>query len=403
MTRVLQLTNKPVWPPVEGGPMAMAAMTKALLESGFEVKVLSVSTPKFPFVPVPENHPYLHKAHYETVDIDTRIKPWQAFLNLFSSRSYHIKRFFSQAFVHRLSEVLQEQRYDLVIMETVYLTPYLDAITHAAPGIPVILRAHNIEHLIWKRITSGEKNPLKRWYLGHLTNKLQREEIHCLNRFRAILPITGVDALWFQSFVPHCQVKAIPFGIRSNPDEPITPETISFPIKAYHLGSMDWYPNLEAVTWLLKSCWAQVESQLPEIELFLAGRNMPREILKQEMHGVHIMGEVPDAQEFIRDKHMLIAPIFSGSGIRIKILEAMAMGKVVLTTPVGAEGIEYTHGENILIFRDCRDLLNLLKALMSKPVEMPRIGGNARMLVEQFYNPEKLAVELKKFLQTVIS
>jgi polysaccharide biosynthesis protein PslH len=402
MPRILQLTNKPVWPAVEGGPMAMAALTRSLVERGFEVKLLSISTPKFPPAPIPADHPVLSRVAYETIFIDTTVKPLPALKSLFSAGSYHISRFYSDAFAMRLSEILRSCHFDLIIMETIYMVPYLETIRKVAPEIPLVLRAHNIEHLIWQRIAAGERNPLKRWYLKHLTSRLMHAEISSLQCFRAIIPISAVDAHWFSDHAPETEIKPVPFGINPISVRSATRVSRGGSIRAYHLGSMDWYPNLEAVSWLLDKCWPHVAKKFPDATLHLAGRNMPDAILEKRLQNVTIQSEVPDASEFIRDKQLLIAPIFSGSGIRIKILEAMAMGKVVLTTPVGAEGIEYTDSDNILIFNNIKELLDRFEQLVCHPGEMDRIGNNAAALIQRKYHPEMLAEELELFLKSLI-
>ncbi len=400
MKRVLQLTNKPPWPPVEGGPMAMLAITQGLLEKGYSVKVLSISTHKFrtDLTDMPQ---YLQKeTGFETLFIDTRVRPWPALLNLLSNESYHISRFYDPDFAHRLAEILTENRFNYVIMESLFMLPYLEVIRNCCHDLPVILRAHNIEHRIWQRIAAGEKNPVKRLYLRHLTTKLRLAEIRAVSRFDAVVPITDVDASWFRNIAQDIPCMALPFGTETDDREVHLPPFP--PLRLYHLGSMDWWPNIEAVRWLLQELWPKCGELYNQVELHLAGRNMSRKLSERKMKDVVVHGEIPDSKSFINEHHVLIAPLFSGSGIRIKILEAMALGKVVLTTSIGAEGINCTHGKNILIANDADAFVHVTRLLLDDPQKITGIGREAKKLVREQYSPSLLANKLADFLETTV-
>ena len=112
---------------------------------------------------------------------------------------------------------------------------------------------------------------------------------------------------------------------------------------------MNWLPNKEGIKWFLDEVWPIIHQALPDLKIYLAGREMPSWLLELNLSNVKVIGEVPDAHEFIRSKSISIAPLLSGSGIRIKIIESMAMGKAVVATTIGAEGINYTTGKDIMI------------------------------------------------------
>ena len=231
------------------------------------------------------------------------------------------------------------------------LPPYLPLIRRHNKA-KVVLRLHNAEYLIWERLAQGATGP-KRLYLSMLAKRLKRYEMNCINAYDLVLAISQADASLYRSLGCIRPVYVHPFGVdvHSIPETPL-PQTNT----AYHLGAMDWLPNQESVDWLLEKVWPLVHTALPQLKLCLAGRNTPQRYLIGNWPGVTVLGEVPDAAAFEQDKSFLLVPLQSGGGVRIKIFQGMAQGKVVITTPVGIEGIEATDGKEALLATTPRDL-----------------------------------------------
>jgi len=156
---ILFLCNKSPYPPKEGGPMAMNANIEGLISAGHKVKVIALNTNKY-FVKNDEIHEeYKNKTGIEFVYTNLSVNPLGAFLNLFSKKSYHVERFFTKEFEQKIIEELEKDKYDIVQLEMLYMTPYINVIRKYSDA-KIILRSHNIEHLIWERIASVTKNPL---------------------------------------------------------------------------------------------------------------------------------------------------------------------------------------------------------------------------------------------------
>ena len=145
----------------------MNSIITGLLEAGHQVKILAVNSKKYNvgIDDIPED--YRLKTGIELIDVDLRVKPLNAFKNLFSKKSYHVERFISKDFAKRLTEVLESDTYDVVQLETLFMTPYVETIRKHSKAL-VVLRAHNVEHLIWERIAKGTRFFLKRAYINHL-------------------------------------------------------------------------------------------------------------------------------------------------------------------------------------------------------------------------------------------
>ena len=166
---------------------------------------------------------------------------------------------------------------------------------------------------------------------------------------------------------------------------------------------MNWMPNEEGIRWFLSNVWDKVAKRNPDLQLNLAGRNMPKWLLKLKKRNVNIVGEVPDAKEFVKNNDIAVVPLLSGSGIRIKIIESMAMGKTVVTTMVGAEGIQYSEYENIIIADSPSKMVEVICKIVKEPQEAQRIGCNARRLVEDIYDNKKIIERLLLFYDEISS
>ncbi len=396
---ILLLCNKSPFPPSEGGPMAMNSVVTGLLEAGHTVKVMAFNSEKYhvDIDSIPED--YRKKTRIEFVDIDLKITAKEAFKNLFSDESYHVKRFISEEFKERLIKVLKRERFDIVQLEMIYMTPYIDIIRKYSKAT-IVLRAHNVEHKIWERMAKKTFFFAKRWYLNHLVRTLKKYEMGVLDKVDGIAAITLTDAAYFRR-VTATPVIDLPFGVDIDKFSPVfeVGDTPTF----YHIGSMNWMPNEEGIKWFLKNVWDEVSKRIPDAQLYLAGRNMPRWLRRTRKKNVFIVGEVPDAHEFVNQHNIAIVPLFSGSGMRIKIIESMALGKTVITTLVGAEGIQYSEFEDIIIADNEPKMVENICRLYKHPEEAEAIGLNARRLVEELYDNKKIINRLEIFYNELMS
>jgi glycosyltransferase involved in cell wall biosynthesis len=190
---------------------------------------------------------------------------------------------------------------------------------------------------------------------------------------------------------------AIPFGVQPADVGNVEVE----PDSLYHLGSMDWMPNLEGVRWFLDKVWPLVHERMPQLTFYLAGRKMPEELLNLSLEGVRVVGEVPDAMAFMASKQINVVPLLSGSGIRVKIIEAMSAGKVVITTSIGAEGINFTNGKDLLIADTPQQFVDQLQRCVENPQFCREVGQNALGLIQQQYDNQTLTQRLLQFYQKV--
>ena len=396
--KILQLCNKPPYPSVDGGTMAMNSITQGLLAMECELKVLTVETDKHPVLEEKVSDEYRRRTGFESVYVDLRIKVLPAMVAMLCGESYHVKRFESVAFAEKLKEILKQDSFDIVHVESLFLTPYVPLIRKYAPSAKVILRAHNVEHLIWKQVAQSTRHGLKRWYLKHLSLALRSYELEHMNDYDGVVCITANDADYFRKAGCRRPITHIPFGIEPEDVGHVDVE----PCSLFHIGAMDWMPNKESIAWLLEEVWPVVHREVPQAHLYLAGRKMPMQWMKTDVEGVTVVGEVPDAMYFIASKQINVVPLLSGSGIRVKIIEAMSMGKVVVTTTVGAQGIDYTDGENLLIANTPAEFAAQIKRCVEDADFCRQVGEAAAKLIHEHYDVQKLTERLMTFYNQIL-
>lgn len=396
--KILFICNKSPYPHREGGPIAMNRMIEGMIAQGHQVKVLAINSYKYYVKPGDVPEAYREKTGLELIMLDLRLKVWDAFLNLFSKKSYHVQRFISKDFQKRIEQLVNQEQYDIVQMETLFVAPYMDVIRRASPKTKIVLRAHNIEYLIWERIRQTTQNPLKKLYLRHIVNTLKRYELNTLPHFDAIAAITHHDAAFIRKY--NRNTLAVPFGINADEYPVSDPDTWEYP-SLFHIGSMNWMPNEEGIRWFLDKVWPLVRQNNPALKLYLAGRHMPAWIYEIEDKNLIVLGEVDSAVDFMMQKGVMIVPLLSGSGIRIKIIEAMACGKPVVATSTGAEGIDVTHQEDIWLADEPEEFSEAIDTLVKDKQTAAIIGQKARKTIGKKYDNDTLMEYLTEFYKNL--
>ena len=375
----------------------MNSIITGLLEAGHQIKILAVNNEKYNVKESDIPEEYRQKTGIELINVDLSIKPLKAFLNLFTKKSYHVERFISEDFKTRLTEVLQKEQFDVVQLEMLYMAPYVETIREHSKAM-IVLRAHNVEHKIWERIAKETKFFVKRWYINHLAKTLKEYELNALETVDGIAAITRKDAAFFRKYCSK-PIIDIPYGVY--PEEFTPKYEIEGKPKFYHIGSMNWMPNAEGIRWFIDEVLPKTVEKVPEFVYHLAGRSMPEWLTTLKNEHVEVVGEVPDAKEFVANHDVAIVPLLSGSGIRIKIIESMALGKTVITTRVGAEGILYDEEVNIIIAENIAKMVEAIRAINANPEIAVKIGQAARKLVEETYDNRKIIARLLMFYEQI--
>lgn len=387
--RILQVCKKFPYPIKDGEVIAITNLARAYHQLGATVDLVCINTPKhfFDKKDLPKDFDFY--TEIESVFVDTNVKITGAFANLFSKKSYHIDRFVSEAFRTALIKILEKTKPDIVQLETLFLAPYVKTIRQHSDA-KIVMRAHNVEHEIWDRIVQNTNSFLKKNYLAHLTKKLKRFEVAHLNQYDLLLPITSRDLDYFKKLGFNGASHVVPIGINHSDYQPDF-SSYQKPLSVSFIGSLDWMPNIEGLEWFIEKVWSTLHQQYPHLRLELAGRNTPDKMYQLEDKNIKVVGEVSDAKDFINQHSVMIVPLLSGSGMRVKILEGMALGRVVITTTIGLEGIHAEHQKQVLIADTPAAFIDAFDFCQKHPERLQEIGKKAASFIKAYYDNLEIA------------
>ncbi|PSR52259.1 hypothetical protein AHMF7605_01335 [Adhaeribacter arboris] len=395
--KTLHLCNRVPFPPHDGGAIGIYDIISNLTAAGCEVTVLAINTPKH-FQP---DHVLQDRARLITVFVDTNISVTKAFFNLFTSIPYIFERFISPDYTTKLIELLRNESFDIIQVEGSQMAWYVPTIRQYS-RVPIILRAHNVEYTIWQRLAQHEKNLLKKIYLRYTANQVRKFEQVYFQQFDAIAAITPQDEERIRELGNQTRIEIIPAGVEMNRfirNEVILPK----PKSLFMLGSLNWMPNQEGINWFLENVWPVISQEDPDLEWHIAGSSPPEELINLQVPRVTVHGFVPDAAAFMQQYELMVVPLLSGGGMRIKIIEGMALGKCILTTPVGAEGISITPGENILIGETREDWIEILRNYCKGKLPVDEIATKAASFIQREYDNRLVIKKYLTLYSTIIS
>jgi len=380
--KILQVSHRVPYPLNEGGTIGIYNYTRGFSEAGHEVTLLALNGKKHQ-IDLKNAAAELKKyCKFYAFDIDTGVKPLHALLNLFTNKSYNVSRFYDSNFKRFLSHLLKSETFDIIQVEGTFVAMYYDVIRKYSVA-PIVLRQHNVEYQIWKRMATNETNILKKWYLNLLAKRLKNFEKEFTVKFDALVPVTLDDAELFKNLGFHKPIFVSPAGIDTKYWQP-TPD-LENAFHVFHLGSLEWAPNREAVMWFIKEVWPKIISLDKRFKLFIAGKNMPDAMKAMKIENIEMVGEVKNGSEFICDKATTVVPLLSGSGIRLKILEAMAAAKLVISTTIGAQGINYTNGNHLIIADSPEEFETIFKKISDNPKSYDEVKQSGYNLIRSQY------------------
>ncbi|OIQ49171.1 hypothetical protein BerOc1_01095 [Pseudodesulfovibrio hydrargyri] len=269
--------------------------------------------------------------------------------NLASSKPYLVSRHHSPEMIRRIAGIADRERIDLVHCEW---TPYTENIRSLLGRFPSVLSTHNVESHIWGRYFETERNPLKKAYIYPQWKKMAAYERAVAGLYDQVVCVSENDADFFRRCTPPERVSVVPNGVDETFFTPggKGPE----PGNLVFTGSMDWRPNQDAVSHFVDEIFPLVRERVPDVRFHVVGRRPPDRLKAQweRVPGVVVTGTVDDVRGYIDAASVYVVPLRIGGGSRLKILEALSMAKVVVSTSVGAEGLDLDDGKHLLLRDD---------------------------------------------------
>ncbi len=388
--RILYLTHKPIFPVVDGGCKAMLQFLKCLLHLNPEIEHLCLSTHKHPFSSESYPEELNKKLNIENISIDTTVKPRQVLRHLLSRKSYNLARFDSKEAHTYLANKLNSKKYDFIVLESLYCTPYISTIRESSDA-SIILRSHNVEFKLWEQLSQNTRGYLKKSYLKRLAKDLKQAEIQAYSAVDQLFSISESDKKTIEKLGVKTSITTIPVAMDLQPRKVNDSHS-----RICFIGSMNWQPNLEAVNILVNELFPRIKENLPSTELHLAGSYMNGQYPTDLEINLINHDFAEDMQVFLRENGVMLLPIRTGSGVRVKILEALSLGVPIVTTPIGALGI--TDQSALIIGETDKELIQKTLELLHSTEKRKAQGLAAWNYIHSNYGIEQISTKIAQLL-----
>ena len=318
--------------------------------------------------------------------------------NLFSPWPYTVSKYCRREVAARIGKLLAKQSYDVVVCDFVVAAGALPK----RVACPTVIFTHNVEAKIWRQHFEMSRAPLWKLISWGEYHKMLCFEKHSLERSHHVLTVSEVDKDFFSRFIDHSRMTVISTGVDTEYFQPDASK--EQPGSLVFTGSMDWMPNEEGVMYFLRSILPRIRQEIPEVRFSIVGRR-PSDKLRAvgSEPGIQVTGRVEDIRPYVYEGAVYVVPLRIGSGTRLKIFEAMAMGKAIVSTSRGAEGLPISDGHNIFIADTPEEFARKVVLLLRSPAERSRLGAAARKLVEARYSWASVAAEFEAVLQHLVT
>lgn len=320
-------------------------------------------------------------------------------LGLFSGQPYNISKYCKPNVQQELLRLLQQESFDAIVCDFVIAAGSIPW----EVSTPKILFTHNVESVIWQRHYQVSRNPLWKAISWREWRNMEAAERKYLGKADHILTVSEDDRRFFAKFVDAAKLSVIPTGVDTEYFVPTeAPET---PNRLVFTGSMDWLPNEDGVIYFMKEILPLVQREIPGVSLTVVGRN-PAQRLKDLVVGtanVRLTGWVEDIRPFLSQAEVAVVPLRIGGGTRLKIFEAMSMGKTVVSTTIGAEGLPVISGEHLLIADEPAQFAKNTVELLRDAARRRSMGITAHKLVVQNYSWKMVAQQFAEILAKVVA
>jgi sugar transferase (PEP-CTERM/EpsH1 system associated) len=387
--RVLFLTPQVPYPPQQGAALRNWGLISGLA-TRHEVEILSFLSPG---QSLDQADPLRAVCRIETVPLAVRTFRDRLRSMLTTRQPDMALRLASELYAQRLADWLARESFDVVHVGGIEMAPYLGVLEAARPRPLVVFDNLNCEYLLQQRAFLTDLRAPARWpgaaYSFVQWRRLRRYEAQVCRRADRVLAVSGADAAALRKLVLGLDVAVVPNGVDTQvyrPETPIPKPQISKDALVF-TGTMDFRPNVDAVLWFARKVLSRVRVQVPEAHFLVVGQRPHRRL--DELRGapaVALTGWVEDARPYIAQAAVYVAPLRIGGGTRLKLLEAMAMGKPVVATRLGAEGYPVTDGRELLLADTPADFAAAVVALLRAPERRVELGRVARAFVEQQYD-----------------
>ncbi|HER24651.1 MAG TPA: glycosyltransferase [Candidatus Atribacteria bacterium] len=392
--KILQITSRLPYPPIDGGSIEIYNNIKYLALRGHDITLISLVNKR---KKVSELKKYCELI---TIKKNTGNHFLGYFLNIFIDTPYTISKYHSNKVKKEIRELLKKDNFDIIILNQLH-TAYYGNFIKKEYNLPIVLREQNTENIIMKRFYKNQNNIFIKFYAYLQYKKLYKYESKICEIFDRCFMITKIDEKTIKDMNSNVKTNVVPAGVDISYFYPLKFKEEEFSLVS--VASMNWLPNVEAIEWFCKEVQPLIKKEIQKVKLYIVGINPPNNIKSLANNNVIVTGFVEDVRKYLAKGQVFIVPLKTGSGMRIKILNALAMGKAIVSTSIGCEGIDVVDGKNIYIADNKEEFAEKVVFLLNNKDERDRIGKEGLKLVKEKYQWEKIAEDIETEFKKIIN
>lgn len=385
-------------PPDVGGRIRSYNILKELARA-HEVTVFTYYAEQ-PDDPHPQLKPLFHHIEYYPLKIPatkgfSEVKLYAR--HCMSALPYSVAKYSQPQVARNLRKLIERNQYDVLVCDFVVA----GGVVPWKAECPKVLFTHNVEALIWKRHYQVARNPLWKAICWREYRKMERLERAYLNRADLVLAVSEFDRNYFSKLISPAKIEVVPTGVDVDYFQPA--QGAELPNRLVFSGSMDWMANEDGIIFFIDEILPRIRAEVPDVELEIVGRGPSPKLLTlaAKTSGASVTGRVEDIRPYVHRGAVYIVPLRIGSGTRLKIFEAMAMGKAIVSTSIGAEGLPIEHEKDIILADDPQEFAQRVIALLKDPSARSALGKAARERVERSYSWSAIVVKFESALSKV--
>ena len=390
--KILFVTPRFFYPPNDGAKIVFFWAFKYLSDNN-EIDVISnISTNDKKYIP------YIQNKVKKMSCLDFDVKKQHLFLllrSLFTRTSYLYLKYFRQAFIDKLDEFLGAKEYDIIWIESSYMSFFAPHIKEKYPNVKVFIRSHNVEFLLLQRIHDETKNPIKRFLLKREIDFMKIQEVEMMKKADKIFTISLVDRKMFMDKDATLEAKLVmlyPVVDFTKYKKSLVPSEKNI----VFIGSMDYLPNAHGIEWFVDKVFPEVEKAHPDVKLYIVGNGMPKSFHKWKQKTNIILDAWVKEDTYYYDlAQIFICPLFSWSWIKIKIINAFATGKAILSTTVWTEGLDVIDKKHIFIWNTQEEWIQSLNENLWRQEVLQKLWDEWNIFANDNFNPNTVFSKLE--------
>ncbi len=395
--RILYLSQLIPYPADAGPKVRIYHVMQYLAAAGHEITLLAFRREHDTEEAIDHLRKFCDEVHTVLMSRSRVRDTWELARSTVTGRSFLISRDGTAAMSRQIQDLVTRQHFDAVHADQLWMAQYALEAREASEQSKqplTVLDQHNAVYLIPERLATDTSNRFKKVFLAQEARNMARYEVETCQKFEHVVWVTEQDRAALANLAngqgTFMEDLVIPISVDPQNTKPVMRGSQAR--RVTFLGGMHWPPNAEGISWFTREVWPLVRQEVPDAVLTVIGKNPPASItqVNVQLQNVEATGYVSEIAPYLSETTAFIVPLHAGGGMRVKILDAWNRGLPVVSTSIGAEGLRYKDGENLLLAEDAGEFARATISLFREPALADALSAAGRKTVEEYYDWQEI-------------